>query len=72
MTISYVLLIYIYIYIYIYIKVLFLIQFFSFSVFERFKKEGKIRIKILRSTLIVPFHALPIKIFHTLCNASKS
>ena len=71
MTSSYALLIYIYIYIY--IKVLFLIQIFSFSVFERFKKEeGKIRIKILRSTLIVPLHALPITIFHTLCNASKS
>ena len=41
--------------------------FFSlFSVFKRFKKEeDKIRIKILCSTLIVPFHVLPITIFHT-------
>jgi len=42
--------------------------FFSpFSVFERFKEEeeDKIRIKILCSTLIVPFRVLPITIFHT-------
>ena len=42
--------------------------FFSlFSVFERFKEEeeDKIRIKISCSTLIVPFHVLPITIFHT-------
>ena len=37
-----------------------------FSVFKRFKKEeDKIRIQILCSTLIVPFHVLPITIFHS-------